>query len=131
MIKSLLICDSNGHDFYSRILDKETNKYNSTLLSGFISAIGTLGRTMFNEEIATISFGYKELSPSIVVVSKDFFGTDKKIFFVFITQGELDLKMVRELCTNIYINNKGYLKQSAMKKSVRDKIDLIVDKYLL
>ena len=97
MIKSILICDSRGYAFYSRIFDKNLTGYDSTLFSGFISAIGTIGRELFKEEIATISFGYDSNAPNIVVLSKDFFGTDKRIYFVFLTQGDIDLQKVKIL----------------------------------
>ena len=80
---------------------------------------------------ATISFGYDPNAPTIVVLSKDFFGTDKKIYFVFVTQGDLDLKMVKNVCTNIYINNKDALKNSKINKPLQEKIDKIVELSLL
>lgn len=131
MIKSILICDSRGYAFYSRILDKKLNQYDSALFSGFISAIGTIGRELFNEEIATISFGYDENSPNIIVLSKDFYGTEKKIYFVFLTQGKIDLKPIREICTNIYIHNKDELKKSVANNALKDKIDKIINLNLL
>lgn len=131
MIKSLLICDSRGYAFYSKIFDKDLESYDSALFSGFISAIGTLGRELFKEEIATISFGYNENSPNIIVLSKDFYGTDKRIYFVFLTQGKIDLKPIREVCTNIYINNKEELKKSMVNNALKDKIDKIVNLNLL
>lgn len=131
MIKSLLICDSRGYAFYSKIFDKDLESYDSALFSGFISAIGTLGRELFKEEIATISFGYNEHSPNIIVLSKDFYGTDKRIYFVFLTQGKIDLKPVREVCTNIYIHNKEELKKSMVNNALRDRIDKIVNLNLI
>ena len=127
MIKSMLICDSRGYAFYSRVFDKELKVYDSALFSGFISAIGTIGRELFKEEIATISFGYNANAPNIIVLSKDFFGTDKRIYFVFVTQGDIDLKKVKDVCTNIYINNKDALKNSKINKPLQEKIDKIVE----
>ena len=131
MIKSILICDSRGYAFYSRVFDKNLKGYDSTLFSGFISAIGKIGRELFKEEIATISFGYDSNSPNIVVLSKDFFETDKRIYFVFLTQGDIDLKKVKNVCTNIYINNKDSLKNSKITKPLQEKIDKIIDLNLL
>lgn len=131
MIKSILICDSRGYAFYSRIFDKNLTGYDSILFSGFISAIGTIGRELFKEEIATISFGYDSNAPNIVVLSKDFFGTDKRIYFVFLTQGDIDLKKVKDVCTNIYINNKDSLKNSKINKPLQETIDKIIDLNLL
>ncbi len=127
----MLICDSRGYAFYSWIFDKKLLDYDSTLFSGFISAIGTIGRELFKEEIATISFGYNSNAPNIVVLSKDFFGTDKRIYFVFLTQGDIDLKKVKDVRTNIYINNKESLKHSKINKPLQEKIDKIVELSLL
>ncbi|MFX0070474.1 MAG: hypothetical protein ACFFAO_05220 [Candidatus Hermodarchaeota archaeon] len=131
MIKSILISDSEGFVFYSRILDENMHNYDSVLLSGFISAIGSVGRELFKEEIATISFGYEDDSPGLVVLTKDFFGTEKKIYFVFAIQGDIDLKAIKNVCTNIYINNKEALKASGTKKNIYDKIDKIVQQTLI
>ncbi|TFG06972.1 MAG: hypothetical protein EU539_06275 [Promethearchaeota archaeon] len=131
MIKSILISDSEGYVFYSKILDRDMYNYDSVLLSGFISAIGSVGRELFKEEIATISFGYEQDSPGIVVLTKDFFGTEKKIYFVFVTHGDIDLKMIKDVCTNIYINNKADLKASGVKKNIHGKIDRIVQLNLI
>jgi len=131
MIKSILICDSRGYAFYSRILDEQIPNYDSALLSGFISAIGTIGRELFKEEIATISFGYQKDAPSIIVLSKDFFGTEKRIYFVFLIQGEIDLKKIKKVSTNIYIQNKDALKNSKINFPQQEKIDKIVELDLL
>lgn len=62
-----------------------------------------------------------------MVLSKDFFGTDKRIYFVFLTQGDIDLKKVKDVCTNIYIQNKDSLKNSQINKPLQEKIDKIID----
>ena len=129
--KLQILIDRGGYAFYSRIFDKNLKDYDSSLFSGFISAIGTIGRELFKEEIATISFGYNSNDPSIVVLSKDVFGTDKRIYFVFLTQGDIDLKKVKDVCTNIYIQNKQSLKTSKINKPLQEKIDKIVDLNLL
>ncbi|MBD3253777.1 MAG: hypothetical protein GF383_01725 [Candidatus Lokiarchaeota archaeon] len=126
MIKSILVCDSEGYVFYSRIFDKDKFDYDSTLLGGFITAIATVGRELFKEEIATISFGYNDTAPNIVVLYKEFFHTDKKIYFVFITKGDIDLRKIKDVCTNIFIENKNELKATGVKKNLQDKINKVI-----
>ena len=57
MIKSILVCDSEGYPFYSKQIDKSLGEIDPAILSGLISAIGVIGKQIFKEEIATISYG--------------------------------------------------------------------------
>ena len=54
-LKCLLISDDSGIPFYSREFDFEG--IDATLLSGLLSAVGTIGKTLFKQDIATIVFG--------------------------------------------------------------------------
>jgi len=80
-----------------------------SLFSGLISAIGYIGKQLFNENIADISFGMNRNSSKIGIISKELISADKKIFFVFLYSGDLNLKNLRELSTNIYIETKSML----------------------
>lgn len=129
MILTFLICDSTGFSFYSRNFNDNSNKIEPALLSGLISAMGTVGRKLFNEEIATISFG-ENAKNSITIISKEIFGSDISIYFVFLTEGDFDVKRLRGLCTHIWIETKSVLKNpDALMKNpaIISKIDRLVD----
>ena len=70
MIKSLLICDSQGFPFYSKTFDPKFPIIDDLLLSGLISAIETIGKALFNEEIATVSFGEGKSKKFLSIVTK-------------------------------------------------------------
>jgi hypothetical protein len=128
MIKIFLICDSQGYPFYSRKMDQEFENLDERVLSGMISAIGMLGKKMFNEEIATVTFGVGAATSSIVVVSRELFGQDKSIYFVFFLSGACNHKLVRELAAAIFIETKVELKQPQFaSESIKNKVDIIID----
>ena len=128
MIKSFLICNSDGLPFYSKVIDKNFKDYDPHLFSGWISAISIIGKKLFQEEIATLSFGINKKA-SIVILPREFFGFDKVIFFVFLSENEIDHKKLRQLCTNILIEAKEYLKTVPLESDQRFKmkIDKVVD----
>ena len=128
MIKSFLICNSDGLPFYSKKIDQNFKDYDPHLFSGWISAISIIGKKLFQEEIATLSFGINKKA-SIVILPREFFGFDKVIFFVFLIQDEIDHKQLRQLCTNILIESKEYLKTVPLQSDERFKlkIDKVVD----
>jgi hypothetical protein len=100
-------------------------------LSGLISAIGTLGKTLFNEEIATISFGTTKDMSNLVTVTKELFGLTKVIYFVFINKGEINHNLIRQLVTAIFIETKPVLKDTSnIRQDIQDKIDRIIDNKL-
>lgn len=100
-------------------------------MSGLISAIGTLGKTLFKEEIATISFGTSKDMSNLVTVSKELFGQTKKIYFVFVNKGTVNHNLLRQVVTAIFIETKHVLKDtSSIKQSIQDKIDRIIDNKL-
>ena len=81
MIKSILVCDSEGYPFYSKQIDKSLGEIDPAIFSGLISAIGSIGKQIFKEEIATISYGENY---EITIITKELFGDDKIIYFVFL-----------------------------------------------
>ncbi len=125
MLKSILICDSQGYPFYSKNLDPNLGEIDPTILSGLISAIGVIGKKLFKEDIATISYGEKYV---ITIITKDLFGGNKSIYFVFIIEGDMDLKLMRKLSTNIFIETKHVLKDpSTAKQDIQEKVDKILE----
>ena len=125
MIKSVLICDSVGYPFYSRKIDPNIGEINPTIFSGLISAIGAIGKELFKEEIATITYGENY---EITIITKELFGNEKSIYFVFLIEGEADLKLMKRLSTNIFIEAKHVLKDpNGAKLDIKEKVDRILD----
>ena len=130
MISSMLICDNQGLPFYSKIVSKESKlngEFQPELLSGLISAIGTIGKSLFNEEIATINFGTEKNGFKIVTYTKELFGQNRVIYFVFMTKGEIDQKLIKNLCTTIYMEAKNTLKEPSVDMNIKEKVDRIID----
>lgn len=125
MIKSVLICDSVGYPFYSRKIDPNIGEIDPTIFSGLISAIGAIGKELFKEEIATITYGENY---EITIITKELFGNEKSIYFVFLIEGEADLKLMKRLSTNIFIETKQALKNpNGAKLDIKQKVDRILD----
>ncbi|MFX1329193.1 MAG: hypothetical protein ACFE91_13780 [Promethearchaeota archaeon] len=128
MIKSILVCDSQGYPFYSKKLDPSLGDIHPTIFSGLISAIGAIGKQLFKEDIATISYGENY---EITIITKELFGDQKSIYFVFLIEGEKDLKLMKKLSTNIFIEAKHVLKDpSVAKLDIQEKIDKILGNLL-
>ena len=128
MIKSFLICDSQGYPFYQKKVDEDFEMIDPNILSGLISAIASTAKKSFHKELATISFGDKE-EDKIMILSKELFGLDKSIYFVFYVSGDIDVKKAQQLCTNIFIETKQILKNPHANSSKVD-IDLKIDRLL-
>jgi len=128
MIKSILVCDSEGYPFYSKLIDKSLGEIDPAILSGLISAIGVIGKQIFKEEIATISYGENY---EITIITKELLSDRKTIYFVFLIEGEPDLPLMKKLSTNIFIETKHVLKDpSAAKLDIKKKVDRIIDNTL-
>ena len=128
MIKSILVCDSLGYPFYSKQIDKSLGEIDPAILSGLISAIGIIGKQIFREEIATISYGENY---EITIITKELLSDSKTIYFVFLIEGEPDLPLMKKLSTNIFIETKHVLKDpSAAKRDIKEKVDRIIDNTL-
>jgi hypothetical protein len=124
MIKSVLVCDSQGYPFYSKKLDNDLGEIDPTIFSGLLSAIGAIGKQLFKEDIATISYGEKY---EVVIITKELFGDQKSIYFVFVIEGDKNLKLMRRLSTNIFIETKHVLKDSSVdKQDIQEKVDKIL-----
>ncbi|NVM36447.1 MAG: hypothetical protein HWN81_12685 [Candidatus Lokiarchaeota archaeon] len=128
MIKSVLICDSVGYPFYSRNIDSKIGEIDSTIFSGLISAIGAIGKELFKEEIATITYGENY---EITIITQELLGNQKLIYFVFLIEGERDLKLMKKISTNIFIETKHVLKDPmGAKLDIKLKVDRILDNLL-
>lgn len=124
MIKSILICDSQGYPFYLKNFDTTFIEMDESIFSGLISAISTIGKQLFAEDIATITYGEKY---EITIITKELIADQKTIYFVFVIEGEADLKLMRRLSTNIFIETKQVLKDpGAAKLDIKQKVDKIL-----
>jgi hypothetical protein len=109
------------------------DQIDDALFGGLISAIGSLGKNLFKQEIATITFGMgnKIVSndqSSIVIVSKDLFIEDKIIYFVFFIQGECNHQLTREIATSIFIETKQSLKHPFdVQADLKSKVNRMLD----
>ena len=128
MIQKLLICDSQGHPFYSRDFSNKIPDVDRALLSGLISTIGTLGRQLFKKEIANITFGSGHDTSHIFIVNRELLFQGKSIYFVFFIQGNCDNKLVKDISTTIFIENKHILKDTnKFSAKIEEKVDSILD----
>ncbi|MHA1583899.1 MAG: hypothetical protein ACTSWL_01470 [Promethearchaeota archaeon] len=130
-LKNLLICDNAGLPFYSRSFDKQIH-IDDALLSGLLSAIGTIGKSLFNQNIATIAFGENTggESSKIVIISRELFSINKQIFFVFFLSGETNLKQLRSLSTMIFMEAKNFFRNTIPEQNViSPRIDKIINQY--
>jgi hypothetical protein len=127
-IQKLLICDSTGHPFYSRTFDNNIPEVDMALLSGLISTIGTLGRQLFKKEIANITFGSGFDTSHIFIVNRELLFQGKSIYFVFFIKGECDNKLVKDISTTTFIENKQILKDTnKFGAKIEQKVDAIID----
>ncbi len=124
MIRAVLVCDSQGYPFYSNKIDPSIGDINPAIFSGLISAIGAIGKQLFKEDIARISYGEKY---EIGIITKELFGDKKLIYFIFLVEGEPDLPLMKKLSTNIFIETKHVLKDPlSAQLDIKEKIDRIL-----
>ncbi len=127
MLKSFLICDNSGLPFYSRNFDTFV-EIDNALLSGLLSAIGTIGRTLFKQEIANVIFGEGAGSSRILVITRELIASQRQIFFVFFYVGEVDIKPLRALSSMIFLEAKNAFKnQTPETRMMEELINKIVD----
>ncbi|MHA2008318.1 MAG: hypothetical protein ACXABO_11830 [Promethearchaeota archaeon] len=125
MILSILVSDSTGYPFYSRKIEPSIGDIDPAIFSGLISAIGAIGKQLFREEIATISYGDNY---EITIITKELFGDKKVIYFVFLIEGDPDLSLMKKLSTKIFIETKHVLKDPySAQLDIQQKVDRILD----
>lgn len=107
-IITLLITNSAGLPLYSKDFAENPLKTDPSLITSMISAISILGRELFNEQIATISYGFKN-KYNISIITKTSFNKEMEVFFVFFSNAPPDLKHLRSLSAKIYIEIKSIL----------------------
>ncbi|MBD3353691.1 MAG: hypothetical protein GF364_19560 [Candidatus Lokiarchaeota archaeon] len=123
MIERMIIFNKGGLPLYTRKF-VESGSMEPSLLAGLVSAIDSMGFTLFKKKIATISFGEENFSSlnenvsKIVFISKDIMRLDKNFYFVFFCNGNDSLKLLRQISTRVFIEIKSIL-QSDMPDSAR------------
>ena len=126
-LKSMLICDNGGLPFYSRNFD-DFIQIDDALLSGLLSAIGTIGKTLFKQEIATIKFGEGNEISRILVITRELFSSHRQIFFVFFYTDSINIARLRSVATLIFMEAKiAFKNQTPETKVVGELIDKILD----
>ncbi|TFH28691.1 MAG: hypothetical protein E4G98_05025 [Promethearchaeota archaeon] len=126
MINGIQISDSNGIPFYTKFMQLE-EEFDSTILSGLISAIGNISNVLFRKDVASISFGAGENAHEIIMISKELHQQSRKIYFVFFTQGGVDISYLRRMSTTLYIEAKDLLHlRTAEVNNVFHRIDNII-----
>jgi len=134
MLEYLVICDSSGLPIYTRIFHQSKTFDEPSLLSDLISAIDSLGRSLFSKKTAVITYGednitsLEESVSKIIVISKDLPSEDKHVNFVFVSSGDISLKALGEIATTIYIEIKQLLRISHPDyKKIQLSTDKIID----
>jgi len=68
---------------------------------------------------------------NLVTVTKELFGQEKLIYFVFVNKGNINHGLIKQIVTAIFIETKMVLKDtSSIKQDIQDKIDRIIDNKL-
>jgi hypothetical protein len=68
---------------------------------------------------------------NLVTVTKELFGVEKVIYFVFVNKGNINHGLIKQIVTAIFIETKMVLKDtSSIKQDIQDKIDRIIDNKL-
>ncbi|MHA1794594.1 MAG: hypothetical protein ACTSUK_00655, partial [Promethearchaeota archaeon] len=125
MIKGIQISDATGVPFYTKI-GPSIGDFESTILSGLISAIGNMSNVLFQKEVASISFGSGANTNNIFIISKEIHDTRKKIYFVFFVDGQEDIKILRRMATTIFIHTKEILKHKSSEfRYISTRIDKV------
>ncbi len=133
MLEYLLICDTAGQSLYHRKFRESFKISEPSLLSGLISEVDSIGRQVFNKQVAVVTFGEDSLASidesvsKIVVISKELFGQDKRINFVFFSTGDCSMKILRQVVTTLYMEIKNLIND---EHPDNPKIGLIVDKVI-
>ncbi len=121
------ISDANGLLYYSK-LEQMDIKITPTLLSAFISAIGIISKELFHEDVASMTFGTGDSLHKMVIISKDMFQSQKKIFFVFFTHKSESIHLLREISTTIFIEAKDLFRESTIEmEQLNFSINNIID----
>jgi hypothetical protein len=133
-IEAILICNSDGLPFYSKIFGNGILLNDMSLLSGLITAIDVMGSEIFGRHVAIITYRDDAISHNdsnnngnqIIIISKDIFSHDQHINFVYYTSINCPISIVRQITTHIFMEIKVFLQAEIPNyqkiKEIADKI---------
>lgn len=127
-LKSMLIYDSNGLPLFLHYFE-DTLEIDESLFSGLLSAIGSIGKQIFNQSIATIEFGgdHGENNNKIVVITRELISIGKQVYFVFFMEGNVNLKPLKSLSSMIFLETKEMLQKGISDhKPIKMRISKII-----
>ena len=127
MIKNFLITDSTGVAMYAKNVSNSKD-ISTQLFSGLISTVGTVGKMLFKQNLATISFGSNFDENQIIILEKERFGQKKAIYFVFAGNHLEDAVPLKEIAATLYIEAKKELNDPQNNKDLlKQKVDTILE----
>ena len=126
MIKNFLITDSTGIALYSKSVNS-AKEISTQLFSGLISTVGTVGKMLFKQKLATITFGSDVKNQNqVVILSKDRYGERKSIYFVFAGNHLENTIPLKEIAATLYIEAKKEL-TNPQNGDLKQKIDNLLE----
>ncbi len=131
-LKTILIYDERGLPLFMHSFDSKV-QLDETLFSGLLSAIGMIGKNIFNQDIATIQFGGEKMDQTsrIVVISRELILVKKQINFVFLIEGKISLKQLKSLSSMIFLEIKQFIqKEGKRDPKVSEKIAQIIKEHI-
>lgn len=127
MIKNFLVTDSTGGALYSKNVNSGKD-ISTQLFSGLISTVGTVGRMLFKQKLATITFGANENENQVVILTKDRYGEKNSVYFVFAGNHLENTIPLKEIAATLYIETKKELNDPQNNKDVlQRKIDTLLE----
>lgn len=127
MIKGLQICDSKGFPIFTKNAINFSG-INGTLMSGLISAISVMGKELFKQNIANITFGEGSSTSYLTIIRKELFKENKSIDFVYFSEEKCDLSALNHISTTIFIDSKKHLIDSSIvHDALQPRINQIID----
>ena len=123
-----MITDSTGIAMYSKNVNN-SKEISTQLFSGLISTVGTVGKMLFKQKLATISFGSNFDENQIIILEKERFGEKKAIYFVFAGNHLENTVPLKEIAATLYIEAKKELNnpQQNQEDVLKQKIDAILE----
>jgi predicted negative regulator of RcsB-dependent stress response len=126
MIKNFLITDSTGIALYSKNVNS-AKEISTQLFSGLISTVGTVGKMLFKQKLATITFGSDVNENQVVILSKDRYGDQKSIYFVFAGNHLENTIPLKEIAATLYIEAKKELMNPQSGDLLKQKINNLLE----
>ena len=125
-IDAIFITDRTGINYY----DRQFNGFSinePSLMTGLLSAMSSVGREIFNKDIANLTFGEGKNTINIALIIKDIQRLSKRIFFVFI-HNHSNINDLKGMATNIFITVKNLFNLKIPDTQMfKQKVDKLID----